>query len=189
MSRAGKQTVNASRNLLLETVEYQTEKTPRGIWRRHLSEQGRYFAEFTSHASWLGLPLLHYTNGIDPRTGRRKTATGVVAVGRRALGIVAFGQLALGVVAIGQAGLGLLLGLGQLATGAYALGQVSVGALFAMGQVALAQTAVAQLGAGYFVLAQLGIGKYVWSTQRSDPQAVAYFQDLARQLLGAAGGG
>lgn len=50
MRRCEQPAASSSRDLLLEAVEFQIEKTPRGIWRRHLSEHGRYFAEFTSHA-------------------------------------------------------------------------------------------------------------------------------------------
>ena len=59
------------KNLLLQPVEFKVERTAWGSWRRHLSEEGRYFAEFRSHAELLGWPLLHYTHGVNPQTGRR----------------------------------------------------------------------------------------------------------------------
>ncbi len=69
-------------NRLLEKVEYQIVKIRIGVWRRHLAPSGAYFAEFRSHGQVFGLPLLHYTRGIRPDTGRRIVAKGVVAVGR-----------------------------------------------------------------------------------------------------------
>jgi hypothetical protein len=74
----------------------------------------------------LGLPLLHYTRGICPETGRRIIAKGVLAVGRLAMGVLAIGHASFGAIAIGQLGLGILLGLGQGATGLYAVGQVAL---------------------------------------------------------------
>ena len=84
-----------------------------GIWRRFAYPNGKYFAEFRSNATFGGLPLLHYTRGICPETGRRVVAKGIIAVGKLAMGILAIGQASFGIIAIGQLGLGLLLGLGQ----------------------------------------------------------------------------
>src|SRR6266436_3416464 len=50
-------------NLLLQDIEYQFEQTAWGSWRRFLYPTGARFAEFTSHRSWGGLPLVHYTYG------------------------------------------------------------------------------------------------------------------------------
>ncbi len=94
------------KNLLLEKVEYQIVKTRFGVWRRHLAPTGAYFAEFRSHGQVFGLPLLHYTRGICPDTGRRIVAKGVVAVGRLAVGGIAVGHASAGLVAIGQLGIG-----------------------------------------------------------------------------------
>ena len=170
------------KNLLLQPVEYKIEKTAWGIWRRHLSEKGSYFAEFTSHAELLGLPLLHYTRGINPQTGRRKTARGVIAVGRVAVGGIACGQAAFGLCAIGQAGFGVLFGLGQACSGLYAVGQLALGVGFGAGQLATGYTAIGQLAIGEYVLAQLGIGTYLWTPGESDPEAVAHFTLLWEQV-------
>ena len=80
-------------NTLLREVEYMIEETRWGIWRRHFTATGQYFAEFTSHATFLGLPLFHFTRGKCPETGRLIIAKGVVAVGRVARGIVAIGHV------------------------------------------------------------------------------------------------
>ena len=83
------------------------------------------------------LPLVHVVRGIDPSTGRRPPAVGVIAVGQIAIGIVAVGQVALGAISIGQAAIGLGWGIGQAACGLLAAGQVAAGLLGAVGQVAL----------------------------------------------------
>src|SRR5262249_43946702 len=104
-------------NLLVKEVEYQVEMTRRGVWRRFLYPTGQLFEEFKSHKTVWGLPLLHYTRGICPETGKRVVARGIVAIGRVAFGFVAIGQAAIGFVAIGQLALSVVLGLGQATTG------------------------------------------------------------------------
>ena len=59
------------KNLLLENVEYKIETTNFGVWRRFVYPTGAYFAEFKSHAAFWGLPLLHYTRGKCPETGKQ----------------------------------------------------------------------------------------------------------------------
>lgn len=168
-----------SSNLLLQQVEYAHSSTSRGAWRRYLYPTGQMFAEYTSHARVGGIPLVHITWGVSPETGRRVTARGVVAVGRRAVGVVALGQVAAGVIAIGQLALGVALGLGQAATGALALGQAALGAAAAIGQVAWsAFVTVAQVGGGEYVLAQYGIGPHVIDVRGADPAAVDFFKTL-----------
>ncbi|MEW6375546.1 MAG: hypothetical protein AB1502_07120 [Thermodesulfobacteriota bacterium] len=171
------------KNLLLENVEYKIEMTNFGVWRRFVYSNGAYFSEFKSHATFFGLPLLHYTRGKCPETGRRIIAKGVVAVGRLAAGILSIGQASFGVIAIGQAGLGLLFGLGQGATGLYAIGQVAMGLLFGLGQFATGEIAIGQLAFGKYVLAQLGFGEYVWSPKRADPEAVEFFKPLLARFF------
>jgi len=51
------------KNLLLEKVEYKIETTNFGVWQRFVYPNGAYFAEFKSHATFMGLPLFHYTRG------------------------------------------------------------------------------------------------------------------------------
>ena len=171
------------KNLLLEKVEYKVETTSFGVWRHFLYPNGAYFAEFKSHAIFFGLPLLHYTRGKCPETGKRVVAKGVIAVGRLAMGILAMGQASFGVIAIGQLGLGLLLGLGQVTTGLYAIGQAAIGLMFGLGQFATGEIAIGQLAYGNHVLAQLGYGDYVWSMKRADPEAVQFFRSLMAKFI------
>ncbi len=170
------------KNLLLDKVEYKVEKTRWGVWRSFLYPSGVYFAEFRSHGELLGLPVIHYTRGISPETGKRVVAKGIIAVGRLAIGVLAIGHASAGIIAIGQLGLGLLFGLGQACTGAYAVGQLALAALFGIGQVATGQVAIGQIAWGEYVLAQFGVGEHVWSAERADPEAVEYFKGLWTQL-------
>jgi hypothetical protein len=173
-------------NRLLEEVEYKIEETRLGVWRRYGYESGQFYHEFKSHASWLGLPLIHYTFGKCPETGRRVVAKGVVAVGRLACGIIAIGHASFGLVAVGQLALGLVLGIGQLATGLGALGQFGVGVLFGLAQFATGYIAIGQFALGKYVLAQIGAGRFVWSMTHADPQAIDFFKSLPviRYFLG-----
>ena len=169
-------------NLLLEKVEYKIEETRFGVWRRFVYSSGAYFAEFKSHTTWMGLPLLHYTRGKCPETGRRIIARGVIGVGRLATGIVAIGQASFGLIAIGQLGLGLLLGLGQGSTGLFAIGQLAGGLLFGLGQLATGWVAIGQFGYGKYVLAQMGYGDHVWSLKQKDPVAIQFFRLLLSRV-------
>jgi hypothetical protein len=171
------------KNLLLENVDYKIETTNFGVWRRFLYPHGAYFAEFKSHAAFLGLPLFHYTRGKCPETGKRVIAKGVLAVGRLAMGILAIGHASFGIIAIGQLGLGLLLGLGPGATGLYAIGQFVVGLMFGLGQIATGEITIGQLAYGKYVLAQAGYGDYVWSMKRADPEAVTFFKSLLARFI------
>lgn len=60
----------------------------RARWRRYVYPNGTHFGELRSHRTILGLPLMHYTSGRCPETGRRIVAKGILAVGRLAVGVV-----------------------------------------------------------------------------------------------------
>jgi hypothetical protein len=167
----------APANLLLSNVEYQVTETCRGIWRRFVYSNGQLFEEFISHRSLFGLPLVHFTRGICPETGKRIVAKGVIAVGRMAVGILAIGQAAAGILAIGQLAIGTF-GLGQASTGILAIGKLAIASTFAIGQFAVGSVAIGQLALGKYVLAQLGIGDSVWDVRGQSPQAVQFFQSL-----------
>ncbi len=168
----------ANSNILRGDVDYITEQTAHGVWRRYLYPSGQRFAEFKTYLSIGGLPLVHYTYGICPQTGRRVTAHGVVAVGRIASGVIAIGQMAIGLVAIGQLSIGLLLAIGQASFGAFSLGQLAIGLFFGAGQFAAGQIAIGQFAYGVNVLAQIGFGKHVVDTRGVDPVAKAFFLGL-----------
>ena len=87
-------------NVLLEDVEYKQEETSWGLWWHYMYENGHSYHEFKSYATVLGMPLLHYTAGKNPVTGKRVMAKGFIAVGRKAFGVIALGQLAIGIIAV-----------------------------------------------------------------------------------------
>jgi len=172
------------RNLLLEKVEFQVTRTAAGSWRRFLWPTGELFEEYRSSRRLFGLPLLHFTRGRSPETGRRVVARGVIAVGRRAIGIVAIGQGAAGVVALGQASAALLVGVGQATIAPIAVGQLALGLLFGLGQAATGWVAIGQLALGEYVLAQIGFGAHVWDTRGVSPEAEPFFRALLSRLRG-----
>ncbi len=166
------------KNLLLERVEFKIEETERGVWRRFLYPDGQLFEEFTSHRRVFGLPLLHFTRGKSPETGKRVTARGFIAVGRCAIGVIALGQAAVGILAFGQLALGLLFGLGQASTGLFAIGQLAIATIFGLGQFAVGYVAIGQFGLGKYVLAQFGYGEHVWDIRGVSPVAEQFFESL-----------
>ncbi len=166
------------RNLLLEEIQYLVEETPRGVWRRFVYPTGHRFAEFKSHRKWHNLPLIHYTYGLCPETGKRITARGVIAIGRFAHGIVAIGQLSLGIIAVGQLSLGVLFCFAQAGFGGVCIGQAAIGMLFGLGQVATGQIAIGQIAYGSYVLAQIGWGTHVIDMRAIDPVAKDFFLRL-----------
>lgn len=166
------------KNMLLETIEYKTEETEHGTWRRFVYPNGESFSEYRSETIVFGLPLVHYTSGKCPETGKRLVAKGFIAVGRKAVGVIAIGQVSAGLVALGQASLGLLFCLAQAGAGFVALGQLALGARFGAGQLTTGTTAIGQLALGRYVLAQVGFGSHLWTPGYADPEAVRHFQEL-----------
>jgi hypothetical protein len=177
--RKGRMMMNASvHNLLLEKVEYKIEKTDWGTWRRFMYPNGVLFEEFVSHARYFGMPLLHYTRGKCPETGKRIVAKGIIAVGRLAVGGLAIGHASAGVIAVGQLAFGLMFGLGQACTGMYAVGQLALAVMFGIGQFATGQVVIGQFALGKYVLAQLGIGEHVWDMRGASNEAREFFKTL-----------
>jgi hypothetical protein len=50
--------------------------------------------------------------------------------------------------------------------------------MFGLGQIAIGQIAF-----GKYVLAQLGFGEHVWSMNRADPEAVAFFKSFLSRFI------
>jgi hypothetical protein len=168
----------ARHNLLRHDVEYKTDETPLVNWRRYMYPTGQVFSEFVSHRRVFGLPLIHYTHGRCPETGRRIVACGVFSIGRLALGIVAIGHASAGFIAIGQLAIRLLFGLGQAASGIVCVGQLALGVAVGIGQFATGCVAIGQMAFGHYVLAQYGLGTYVWDMRQTAPAAEEFFRSL-----------
>lgn len=164
-------------NVLLSPVPFRVTEGRYGTWRRFLGPTGLSYTDFTSRRQVLGLPLINFAVGINPETGNRAVARGIVAIGPRAVGVVAVGRIALGLIAVGQLGIGAV-ALGQAVAALAAVGQLGVGVLLGVGQVATGYICVAQLGFGHWVLAQLGFREHVWAMRHRDPEAAEYFREL-----------
>jgi serine/threonine protein kinase len=108
--------------------------------------------DYRTRQSLFGLPLVHVAWGIDPATGRPRTAKGIVAVGPAAIGVIAvgfsaWGLLPCGLVAGGLLPFGLLFAVGfaavgLVAAGGQAVGLCAVGFWHAVGLVAAGPTAI-----------------------------------------------
>lgn len=183
----GKPDSIASDNLLLREIQYKIEETSLGTWRRFMYSNGQVFAEFVSHGRLFGMPLIHYTWGRSPETGRRIIARGMIAVGRLAVGVVAIGHASAGLIAIGQLAIGMAFGLGQAAFGLACVGQLALGVLLGLGQFVTGYVAVGQFALGAYVLAQFGLGVHVWDMRGAAPAAKAFFSGLISWVTGAGG--
>src|SRR5688572_21707678 len=83
--------------------------------------------EYKSEAEFLGLPLIHIAQGLDPQTGMPRVAKGIIAAGNIAIGVFALGGMAAGFIAIGG-----------MSIGVFSLGGIAIGVLAAFGGIALA---------------------------------------------------
>jgi predicted Ser/Thr protein kinase len=140
----------------------------------HAAVQRVFGREFRSKTTLFGWPLVHIAFGLDPRTGRSRTAKGIIAIGDRAVGGIAIGGAAAGGIAIGGAAVGLL-----------SLGGVSLGVLMAIGGLALGGLAFGGLAVGVVAIGGGAIGLYAYGgtafglhalgANARDPQAVEFF--------------
>ncbi len=130
--------------------------------------------EYKSEAEIFGWPVIHVAFGKDAETGKIIVAKGIIAIG----------QFGVGLFTIAQIGLGLIFGLGQCVAGIVAVGQFALGIYFGLGQFATGLTAIGQFALGRYVLSQMGLGEYVWSTKRRDPEAVEHFTNLWQAVVG-----
>ena len=124
--------------------------------------------EWRSRGEFAGWPLVHIAFGKNKSTGKLYVAKGVIAIG----------QFAVGIITVAQFGVGVLFGFGQFVAGYAAAGQLALAFYFGMGQLASGITAIGQLAFGRYVLAQAGIGRYLWTVSVKDPEAVRYFTEL-----------
>ena len=169
-------------NLLNQEPDYVFSSNKLGTTRKYLYESGMLFREFKSHLKVGNLPLIHIVTGINPQTGKRLWARGIIAIGKKAAGVIAIGQAAFGFISIGQASFGVI-SIGQLAIGLLAgLGQLSIATLFSAGQMAIGFVAIGQFAAGFYVLGQFGIGKFILTPRHQDWQAVCFFKTLLKNL-------
>jgi hypothetical protein len=127
--------------------------------------------EWRSARQIMGYPLVHVAIGRNAQ-GRLRVAKGVIAIG----------QFAVGLVTVAQFGVGVLFGFGQIIFGLTALAQFAGAVIIGVGQFATGYVAIGQMVVAYYGLAQVGLAKFIWSTQRKDAAAVAFFHHLWETL-------
>jgi zinc ribbon protein len=114
-----------------------------------------------------GVPLLHIATGMDPATGRKRIAKGIIAIGDVAVGVIALGGVAVGGLSLGGLSLGVL-----------ALGGLSLGVGAALGGVAIGSVAVGGAAFGYYAMGGGAFGAHILCGWRADPEAVRFFRGL-----------
>jgi hypothetical protein len=137
--------------------------------------------EYRSKATLFGWPLLHVATGVDPATGRKRTAKGIIAMGNAPRGVIAFGDVAVGIIACGVFGYGVL-SVSVVGVGVVALGSVAVGLGLAVGGVAVAPVALGGATLGYYATGALAWGQHVISPGVHDPLADQFFTARAVKL-------
>ncbi len=127
--------------------------------------------EYRSEATFLGLPLVHIAQGIDPQTGRMRVARGIIAVGNVAIGVLAIGGFALGGIALGGFALGVV-ALAGIAVGFASFGGMALGLWLALGGMAVS----AQYAVGGLALAPHALGGNV-----QDPELLRWLERVFGQ--------
>lgn len=138
--------------------------------------------EYRSQTTLFGWPLVHIATGVDPATGRKRTAKGIIAMGNAPRGVIAFGDVAVGVIACGIFGYGLV-SLSIVAVGVVSLGSLAVGLAVAMGGLAVAPVAVGGAAWGYYANGALAGGAHPLSPGSYDPLADQFFSARAAKVI------
>ncbi len=118
--------------------------------------------DYKSKTQLWGMPLVHICNGMDPTTGRVRTAKGIIAIGDKAKGVIALGGAATGVFAFGGVALGVF-ALGGTAIGLFSFGGLALALIFATGGLAAAPVVFGGLAAGYIAVGGLAVGAHTAS--------------------------
>jgi hypothetical protein len=129
-----------------------------------------------------GVPLVHIATGIDPRTGRKRVARGILAIGDVAVGVIALGGAAFGGLTMGGFSLGCI-SLGGVAIAMWlAVGGCAIGGA-AFGGLAVGGVALGGLSLGYYALGGQGFGVHVLAGNRQDLAASEFFAPWAFQWV------
>jgi tRNA A-37 threonylcarbamoyl transferase component Bud32 len=134
--------------------------------------------EFKSKTMIAGIPLVHIAFGIDPATGKKRVAKGIIAIGNVAVGALAFGGIASGGIAVGGLAAGLMsfggLAISMfLAVGGLALGGVSFGGM-SIGVISFGGGAV-----GLYAFGGAAFGLHALGGNVNDPEALRFFSPWA----------
>ena len=130
--------------------------------------------EFQSKTTIAGIPLVHIAFGIDPVTGRKRVAKGILAIGDIAVGLVAVGGAAFGGLAFGGFAAGLL-SFGGLAISIFlAVGGVALGGI-AFGGMAVGVISLGGAAAGLYAFGGTAWGLHAIGGNANDPEAARFF--------------
>ena len=154
----------------LETICGPFDKLPPALQRM-------FGFEYKSKTTWFGLPLVHIASGVDPATGKRRVARGILAMGDKAKGVIAMGGIATGFLAFGGMAFGVI-PIGGFSFGLFACGGFALGLIFGYGGMAVAPIAMGGLAIGYYALGGGGWGVHMVSGRTQDPAAKEFFKHL-----------
>jgi tetratricopeptide (TPR) repeat protein/predicted Ser/Thr protein kinase len=140
--------------------------------------------EYRSRATWFGLPLVHVAIGIDPLTGRKRIARGILAIGDIAQGVVAIGGVAIGGVTFGGVSIGVL-AYGGCALGLVAFGGLGIALMAALGGLAIAPIALGGGAFGYLAYGGAAYGVHPLGSNAADDMARNFFGSWATDALAA----
>jgi predicted Ser/Thr protein kinase len=148
-----------------------SEGTTDGAWT--FGSRVPFGRQWKSQATLFGWPVVHVAFGINPRTGEKLVAKGIIAIGDIAIGgiasgglsfgIVSIGGLALGINAFGGLALGLQTAFGGLSIGGLAFGGLAIG-LIAAGGAAVGGLAFGGAATGYVAIGGRANGTYELET-------------------------
>lgn len=128
---------------------------------------GAYFGyEYRSETEILGIPLVHITRGLNPRTGAPQVARGIIAIGDISIGVLSLGGISLGGISLGGISVGAV-ALGGLSLGGIALGGMAIALYFAAGGMAIA---------GSYALGGMGIAPHVIDSRGVDPEMIEWIE-------------
>lgn len=133
--------------------------------------------EYKTKATLFGLPLMHVAMGMDPVTGRRRIAKGILAIGDMAKGVFALGGIAMGGICMGGVAIGIL-PVGGCALGLLSIGGLGLGLLYAYSGLAVAPIAMGGLALGYYSSGGAAFGAHPWGgNAHTDPVAADFFRN------------
>jgi len=138
--------------------------------------------DYRSHRTLWGIPLVHVATGLDPVTGGRQVAKGIIAIGDIAIGAIALGSVAVGGVSFGGVSIGGL-AFGGAALGLIALGGLAIALIAALGGGAIGAIAVGGGAVGYYAFGGVAYGVHTVSAQVKEPTAQAFFEAWGPMLM------
>ncbi|MFN0242948.1 MAG: serine/threonine-protein kinase [Planctomycetota bacterium] len=157
----------------------------KGEWRRVRAAVGASLrgqaVEYRSRAKLLGLPLVHWHFGPNPKAGKLRIAKAWLAVGDVAIGFASFGLCSLGVFSFGVFGVGVL-AFASMALGVSAIGGVAAG-VWPRAGVAVGYAPVGGVAIGEYAAGGVAIGAHVLTNREQDPAAVEYFENSSPWVL------